>query len=296
MRYLFCLALGLLLACRPPSAERELGPEPALGSTPSAMASSPSPTSEEEPRIVVRVGGQMRRFTRAELLRHSELRRLTFEDRSAYEGQTLTFSVVPLASLFEGLTPAEDETMHYDTLDGFSSSIEPSRLLNTDPEGAIAYLAIEPADDPWPAFHHGEYGAGPFYVVWKNPELSSIGREEWPFKLKGFKALPSIEKRYPSVSPAKDAPDEVQTGYRSFIKNCFPCHTMNGEGSANFGPDLNQPHNPTEYFAPGFLRKLIRDPQSLRTWPRSKMTGFSEHEISDSELDALLAYLAHMSR
>lgn len=238
----------------------------------------------------------MNRFTRSELLEHPLLQTMTVHDRSAYEGQELTFRVVPLASLFEGLEVAADETLHYDTLDGFSSSIEPARLLNTDPKGAVAYLAVEPAENTWPKFHHGEYGAGPFYVVWKNPELSQIGREEWPFKLKGFQARPSIEKRYPAVLPGPGASEEVQSGYRSFIKNCFPCHTMNGQGSANFGPDLNQPQSPTEYFAPGYLKKLIRDPQSLRRWPRSKMTGFSEHEISETELEALLSYLGHMAK
>ena len=62
------------------------------------------------------------------------------------------------------------------------------------------------------------------------------------------------------------------------------------------GPDLNMPHNPTEYFQPGYLRKLIRDPQSLRQWPQAKMPGFTESVLSEQELDALLAYLGHMAK
>lgn len=258
---------------------------------------SPSPSEVDEPRLVLRVGGEMRRFRRSELLTHPELKTLTIDDRSGYEGQTLTFQVVPVATLFQGLVLKDDETLEYDTRDGFSSSIDPHRLLNTDPQKSIAYLAIEPADEPWPPFPHGKYGAGPFYVVWVNPELSDIGREEWPFKLKLFKSVPAIEKRYPGVLPSLElGPDhQVQVGFRSFVKNCFPCHTINGEGSSKFGPDLNLPSSPTEYFAEGYLRRLIRDPQSVRHWEGSKMTGFSEHEISDQELDAILAYLTHMA-
>ena len=43
-----------------------------------------------------------------------------------------------------------------------------------------------------------------------------------------------------------------------------------------------------------YLRRYIRDPQSLRQWPQAKMPGFTETVINDSELDALLAYLRHM--
>lgn len=61
------------------------------------------------------------------------------------------------------------------------------------------------------------------------------------------------------------------------------------------GPDLNVPYNPIEYFQPVYLRKLIRDPQSLRRWPQAKMPGFAESVLSEQELDALLAYLGHMA-
>lgn len=293
MRLTLPLLLLLVCACAPapsPSPTPIVSPEPLATQTPEKVAT--------EPRLVIRVGGEMRRYRRSELLAHPALKTMTIEDRSGYEGQTMTFQVVPLALLFDGLAPRPDETLQYDTLDGFSSSIDPKRLLNTDPKGSIAYLAIEPPDQPWPPFPHGKYGAAPFYVVWPDPELSDIGREEWPFKLKVFKAAPSIEKRFPEVLPdptlGKDS--QVRLGFDGFVKNCFPCHTMNGQGSARFGPDLNTPHSPTEYFAPGYLRKMIRDPQSLRHWEGAKMSAFSEEEISDQELDAILAYLDHMAK
>jgi cytochrome c1 len=72
------------------------------------------------------------------------------------------------------------------------------------------------------------------------------------------------------------------------------CHTLNGQGTSQLGPDLNIPFNPTEYMAEKYLRQLIRDPQSLRRWPQSKMAGFSPKDLPDGELDQIVAYLRSM--
>jgi hypothetical protein len=61
------------------------------------------------------------------------------------------------------------------------------------------------------------------------------------------------------------------------------------------GPDLNQPMNPTEYFQQPALRRYLRDPASVRTWPEQKMPGFGPELLSEGELDAVIAYLAHIA-
>ncbi|MNP11251.1 hypothetical protein D3C76_1034280 [compost metagenome] len=61
------------------------------------------------------------------------------------------------------------------------------------------------------------------------------------------------------------------------------------------GPDLNIPFSPTEYLSGDFLRRYIRDPQSLRQWPQAKMPGFDQAVLPDAELDKLVAYLRHMA-
>jgi hypothetical protein len=70
---------------------------------------------------------------------------------------------------------------------------------------------------------------------------------------------------------------------------------MSGAGDAVMGPDLNVPHNPTEYFQPWALRAYIRDPGSIRVWSEMKMPGFGETALSNSDLDAIIAYLTYMA-
>ena len=98
-----------------------------------------------------------------------------------------------------------------------------------------------------------------------------------------------------TADPMLAADDPVNQGFALFQKNCLACHRLNGAGDAQLGPDLNLPHNPTEYFQPAFLRQLIRDPQSLRRWPQAKMPAFAASVLPDSELELLVGYLKHMA-
>jgi len=81
-----------------------------------------------------------------------------------------------------------------------------------------------------------------------------------------------------------------------FTTQCMPCHRMKGAGAADVGPDLGQPMNPTQYLTAGGLRALIRNPKAVRTWPQQQMIGFDKTTVSDTELDALIAYLAYMAK
>lgn len=238
-----------------------------------------------------------RRWTRRELLDHPGLETLTLNQGDAFEGGALRCRAVPIQSLFDGLVPKGDVSIEFDSLDGFSASLDPRLLLSQAPERALAYLAIEDPQSPWPPLRKGG-SAGPFYLVWKNPQASDVGPEQWPYQLRSFSIQPPVASRFPGLLPQADlaADHPVRQGYEVFLKNCFACHTLNLEGNARLGPDLNQPHSPVEYMQPEFLRRLIRDPQSLRHWKGSKMSGFSVEQLSDPELDSLLAYLGHMAK
>ena len=126
-------------------------------------------------------------------------------------------------------------------------------------------------------------------------EPAGIGPEQWPFQVASIRYLKPLAERFPALLPAKNAPNAVQQGFAQFQKNCLACHRLNGAGDAQFGPDLNLPYNPTEYFAEGFLQRYIRDPQSLRRWPEARMPAFPAQVIDDAQLEQLVAYLRHMS-
>src|SRR5207237_8715671 len=65
-------------------------------------------------------------------------------------------------------------------------------------DGAVAYLAIEPPDAPWPPLKAGESAtAGPFYLVWVRPELGRIQSGQWPYQIARIESVAPIVKRYP---------------------------------------------------------------------------------------------------
>ena len=78
-----------------------------------------------------------------------------------------------------------------------------------------------------------------------------------------------------------------------FVAVCMACHRFAGAGEGTQGPDLAQPMNPLDYFQPAALRKLLRDPKSVRDWPEQKMPAFSEESLSDTDIDAIVAWLAY---
>lgn len=51
----------------------------------------------------------------------------------------------------------------------------------------------------------------------------------------------------------------------------------------------------TAYFTALGLRALIRDPASVRSWPHMQMSGFNTANLSDSDIDAVIAYLGRIA-
>ena len=249
-----------------------------------------------EPTIIMENSGRKLSFTRSELLKRSDLKKIEVKEDPSYPGRTMVYHAVPVAALFAQTSIAPDAVIEFKCLDGFAATISQSRILNSDPRRSVAYLAIEGAAESWPAVKPNGPSAGPFYLIWSHPELSSIAQEEWPFQLAGFAVKGSLQAIYPAIYPAPDASPIVRRGLQSFTRNCFPCHTMNKSGPADVGPDLNVPKNVTEYFTPAGLRTLIRNPQDLRYFPRSRMSAFPPSILPDAELEDLVAYLSYMSK
>ena len=231
-----------------------------------------------------------RSWSTAQLLTHPQAQQIEIAADVAYK-RAMSYRAVPLAALLDGVQPGDH--LQVVALDGFAAELPAAPLLST--QGARAWLAVEDPAQPWPALAAGKPSAGPFYLVWQNPEAAQIGPEQWPFQVSTLRLLAPVARRFPALLPAADASAEVQAGFAVFQKNCLACHRLNGAGDSQFGPDLNVPHNPTEYFAGDFLRQYIRDPQSLRKWPQGRMPGFSGAVLSDRELGELIGYLGHMA-
>ena len=246
-----------------------------------------------EPELTVTIGGRMATYAPAALLGLPNTTTLTIPNDVAYKRE-MTYRAVPMAALLPGV--AGDESIRFVAQDGFVATLPVAPLLAR--EGAVAYLAVESADAPWPPLKPGEKAsAGPFYLVWLRPERSGIVPEQWPYQIARIESVAPLARRFPAMAPAASlsARDPARHGFAVFEKQCAVCHPLNLGGDAAVGPDLNVPYNPTEYMRVDSLRHLIRDPQSLRRWPGAKMPGFSPSVLSDRDLNDLLAYLRHMA-
>ncbi|PTS84138.1 cytochrome C [Pseudomonas sp. HMWF032] len=241
--------------------------------------------------LTLELGNGSQRLSSAQLLTHPKAQNIEIRDDVSYK-RSMHYRAVPLAALLNGLRPSDH--LQLVASDGFAAELSAAPALSQT--GSQAWLAIEDPAHPWPALGNGKPSAGPFYLVWQNPAASQIGPEQWPFQLVSIRKLAPVTQRFPQLLPAADASPAVQDGFAQYQKNCMACHRLNGAGDSQFGPDLNIPHNPTEYFSGDFLTRYIRNPQSLRRWPQGQMPGFTTELLSDEQLGALLAYLRHMAQ
>jgi len=238
--------------------------------------------------LLLEINGQQTRYSSEQLLKQAQAIQIPAD--VAYK-RSMTYQAVPVASLLPGVNAGDQ--LQAVASDGFAAELPAAPLLNR--EGARAWVAIEDPGKPWPKLSSNKPSAGPFYLVWTDPQAGQIGPEQWPFQMVSLRQVQSLAERFPALLPAADAGTEVQAGFAQFQKHCLACHRLNGAGDSAFGPDLNIPHNPTEYFSADFLPRYIRDPQSLRRWPQARMPGFNQQALADAELQQLLAYLRHMT-
>ena len=255
----------------------------------------PALARADEPTIAVTVGNDTRSFTRSGLLARPDAKTIQVARDIAYRGP-MTYRAVPVASLLAGTMLPRDSVIEAVALNGFVAQLPPDLLLNTDEHKAVAWLAIELAEHPWPPLPKKDESAGPFYIVWTGAEVGSIRSEQWPYQLPKLVSQPSPLSRWPAlaVNSALPSTDPVRAGQALFIVQCLTCHKLNGAGAAEVGPDLNLPQNPTEYLTPQGLHDLIRNPRAVRTWPAQTMPALSDY-LSDREIELIIAYLKHMA-
>jgi mono/diheme cytochrome c family protein len=247
-----------------------------------------------EPVLTLTIGTGSRRFTTAELLARPDAVELTIPADVSY-GRVMKYRAIPLLRLVS-VGPAFD-TIEARAADGFVSQIPLALVEKGEAGGATAWIAIEDPGAPWPLLPGKTASAGPFYLVWENPERSAIGSEQWPYQLASLAEVESPAHRWPQMVVNSSLPgdDLGRRGQAVFTTQCLPCHQMKGAGAGDVGPDLGRPMSPIQYLTAKGLRSLIRDPKAVRTWPQQQMPGFNQTMLSEADLDALIAYLAYMA-
>ncbi|MGL4962838.1 MAG: c-type cytochrome [Inquilinus sp.] len=249
-----------------------------------------------EPGIEIIVGTGQLRFDRAQLLARSDAETIEVPNDVSYR-TSMSYRAVPLAALLRGLDIPRDTVIEAVATDGFAAQLPFDLVVNTDPAAAVAWLAVELPASPWPSLPGKSVSAGPFYLVWTGAQAAMVRSEQWPYQMARLSTQPSPAARWPqlSVDPALSAGDPIRAGQVLFVTQCLACHKLDGAGSGVVGPDLNRPMNPTAYMSPAALHALIRDPASVRDWPARKMQGFAPEQLSDREIDQVVAYLRHMA-
>jgi mono/diheme cytochrome c family protein len=248
----------------------------------------------QEPLLEVKNGDQSRLWTRENLLKHADARDILVTKDVAYQRE-MHYRAVPFTSLLPQV--AQMESVQFIALDGFVANIAGSVLGGK----GQAYIAVEPKQGDWPPLDpknpNKTASAGPFYLVWLSPEKAKIGSEQWPYQIGKISMAAPLQVRFPQLLPKTGTANYQMAlrGMRVYLANCAVCHKMNGGGDAQIGPDLNLPMNPTEYFQEQALRKLVRHPSAVRSWPQSQMPGFDEKTVSESQLNELLFYFKAMA-
>ncbi|AOJ41710.1 cytochrome C [Burkholderia lata] len=240
--------------------------------------------------------GTARALTRQTLLARPDAADIHVPRDIAY-GRPMTFRAVPFAALLGDRLPA-DGVLETRAADGFAAQLPLALVRRRPSAGATPWLAIEDPAHPWPKLPGKPVSAGPFYLVWLGPDASSVRGEQWPYQIVRVTIESSPLARWPSlaVDAALPVNDPARAGQHLFVTQCLACHRLDGAGSSHAGPDLNAPMNPVDYFQPAALRRYIRNPASVRDWPGRSMPAFPPDQLSDRELDQIVAYLAYMAR
>jgi mono/diheme cytochrome c family protein len=251
----------------------------------------------QSPTLTIAGPNSSTTYTQQALLANPAVRSVTVID-PAYR-RSMTYRALPLPELLKGTSIGADDYLQARAIDNFSVSI-PGSLANANSTQIEGFLAVEDPAAPWPPIpgKPDKASAGPFYIVWRLVPPARVSSEYWAYRLAALAVTESPLKRWPGLAVGADVPagDPVRTGLDRFVALCMACHRFNGEGEGDQGPDLGRPMNVTDYFQIPALKKLIRDPASVRRWPEQKMPGFERAALSNSDLDAIVNWLAYKAK
>jgi len=142
----------------------------------------------------------------SELLKRPELETITVKHDPAYDGREMHYQAIRATALFAETNFRDDEVVQFRCLDGFVASISKERIMHAGPGQSVAYIAIENPKSKWPdlPLKTPSGSAGPFYLVWLNPERSGILQEEWPYQMVAFEVKGRLKDLYVSPTSGRD--------------------------------------------------------------------------------------------
>jgi mono/diheme cytochrome c family protein len=250
------------------------------------------PALADAPVLVMTTGGATRQLTADDLRAWPDAATIAVPNDPAY-GRAISYRAVPLRALLSALPPDATDTIQARASDGFVAEI-PRALISG---AATPWIAFEDTAQPWPPLPGRPASAGPFYLVWQDPERAGISSEQWVYALAALTAVPSPAQRWPAIAVDPSAPENApaRQGQVVFIANCLPCHRLGGAGEGTVGPDLLRPMPATAYFTEAGLRALIRNSAAVRHWPAQQMPAFNDTALPDSAIEAVIAYLRYLA-
>lgn len=247
--------------------------------------------------LYVSVDSRTQSFTTDQLMQRTDAVDIRLTQDPFYGNAGRTYRAVPASSLLEPLGFATDSELQIKANDGFVTELPGELVLNRDPDEAIALVAIDPSDQPWPPLQPSdkEVTPGPFALIWTGKRAAAIYREQWPYQMAALTEVEEPTRRWPqlAVEPSLPTDSPIRRGLSLFLTQCFVCHQLDGAGPANLGPDLNRPMSPTSYFQPAALSRYIRDPASVQDWADRRMPAFPIDTLSDRDINDVIAYLAY---
>jgi len=255
------------------------------------------PTAPSASELKIIFNKNSRSYSSAELLARSDVVDLTILSDVAYK-RRMSYKAVPLLALLGRANELGFDTLEARATDGFVSQLPMALVKQGAAGGAIAWIAVESPQTPWPKIPKKTISAGPFYLVWQFPEKSGIGPEQWPYALAELRGVRSSMQRWPQMAVRSSSEEHAaaRRGLLVYVKHCLSCHKIAGAGEATMGPDMARPMSPTAYMTEAGLRALIRNPAAVRTWPKQEMPGFAVDVLQRTDLDDLIAYLQYMAR
>lgn len=248
------------------------------------------PVLTTDPLLTTVHSGQSHSWTLAELKQLLQVQQVTLADPS-YETQK-SFRGFDFATLLNktGFPPLQvEDTLVLTASDGYAPTLNASQL--SQHQAMLVFAEAGLADFQFASLAQGKamISPAPFYLVWPGAGKAAE-HYAWPYQLVKIELI-RFRDRYQRVLPPENATAQVRQGFQLFQQNCLKCHSINLQGGV-LGPELNAPKNVTEYWQKSDLKAFIRNPESYRY--QSKMPAFGH--FSDTEIEALLAYLSQMQQ